>query len=378
VTDKQSPLYQLHADAGASFTDFAGWQMPVSYGSDLSEHHTVRTAAGAFDISHMAQFSITGTDAAAFLDRALTANVSAIALSRAKYTMILDPDGGIIDDLITYQNAPGEYLVIANASNHDPVLEALLERIEGFDATLVDLADEALIAVQGPTSRSVLEATAGLVHDDALAMGHTLETLPYYACMGMRFNGEPVLVARTGYTGEDGFEIGISTARAADFWRAVLAAGANPSGLAARDTLRLEAGMPLYGHELGLDTQPVQAGLGRSVPLTTKTVDFVGRDALVAGPKEGARVLVGLTTEGKRAGRAGYGVYVAAPEGVAPEAAAVGIITSGALSPTLGYPIAMAYIDPDAIDLPLAIDVRGTRIAASVVPLPFYKRVANS
>jgi len=374
MTDKHSPLYDLHKAAGASFTDFAGWQMPVSYGSDLAEHHAVRTATGVFDISHMAQFSVTGTDAAAFLDRALTANVSAVALSRAKYTMILADDGGIIDDLIVYQNAPGGYLVIANASNHDPVLEALIERITGFDVQLVDLADDALIAVQGPTSRSTLEATAGLEHDDALAMGHTLESLPYYACMGMRFQGEPVLVARTGYTGEDGFEVGISTALAEQFWRAVVAAGANPSGLAARDTLRLEAGMPLYGHELGLDTLPVQAGLGRTVPLKTKTVDFVGRAALEAGPAAGARVLVGLVTEGKRAGRAGYGVYVAAPEGVAPEAAAVGIITSGALSPTLGYPIAMAYVDPDAVELPLAIDVRGTRIAASVVPLPFYKR----
>jgi aminomethyltransferase len=379
MPDKQSPLYQLHADAGASFTDFAGWQMPVSYGSDLAEHHAVRTSTGLFDISHMAQFSVTGPDAAAFLDRALTANVSAIALSRAKYTMILDEDGGIIDDLITYQNAPGEYLVIANASNHDPVLAALSERLSGFTVTLTDLVNEALIAVQGPTSRSILEATPGLVHDEAIALGHTLETLPYYACMAMRFNGEPVLVARTGYTGEDGFEVGMSVDVAPDFWNAVLSAGATPAGLASRDTLRLEAGMPLYGHELGLDVQPIQAGLGRSVPLKTKTVDFVGREALVAGPAKNARVLVGLTTEGKRAGRAGYGVYVAAPEGVAPEADAVGIITSGALSPTLGYPIAMAYVDPDVLEagLPLTIDVRGTRIAASVVPLPFYKRESN-
>ena len=377
TTDRQSPLYDLHKDAGASFTDFAGWQMPVSYGSDLAEHHAVRTATGVFDISHMAQFAITGPDAADFLDSALTANVSAVALSRAKYTMILAEHGGIIDDLIVYQNAPGEYLVIANASNHDPVLAALTERVMGFDASIADLVDDALVAVQGPTSRSVLEATAGLEHDDTLAMGHTFETLPYYACMGMRFQGEPVLIARTGYTGEDGFEVGISTSLAENFWRAVVAADANPSGLAARDTLRLEAGMPLYGHELGLDTLPVQAGLGRTVPLKTKTADFVGRSALEAGPADGARVLVGLVTEGKRAGRAGYGVYVAAPEGVAPEAAAVGVITSGALSPTLGYPIAMAYIDPEALELPLAIDVRGTRIAASVTKLPFYKREAN-
>ncbi len=376
MTDRLSPLHPIHVDAGASFTDFAGWQMPVRYSSDLAEHHAVRTAAGIFDISHMAELSVTGSQAAAFLDYALAANVSAIALSKAKYTMILDESGGIIDDLIVYQNAPGEYLVVANAGNREVVVSALAERIEGFDAALTDGTEAiALIAVQGPRARAILEATEGLDAAPEWAMGHTLDELPYYACMGMRFHDKSVLVARTGYTGEDGFELFVGVADAASLWAALLAAGEPlgliPCGLAARDTLRLEAGMPLYGHELGLDTLPVQAGLGRVVPLKTKPVDFVGRAAVEAGPAADARVLVGLVAEGKRAGRADYLVFDGDTE--------VGVITSGALSPTLGYPIAMAYVDPavSAVGTELTIDVRGSRVPASVVALPFYKKDEN-
>ncbi|NYF10151.1 aminomethyltransferase [Leifsonia sp. AK011] len=370
---KLSPLHQQHSDAGASFTDFGGWQMPVRYSSDLAEHHAVRAAAGLFDISHMAELSVTGPQAAEFLDFALAANVSALPLSKAKYTMILDEHGGIIDDLIVYQNAPGEYLVVANAGNRVPVVSALGTRIHGFDAALTDGTEAiALIAVQGPASRSILEHTHGLTAAPESAMGHTLATLPYYACTGMRFHERPVLVARTGYTGEDGFELFVSEADAASLWAALVEAGQPfglvPCGLAARDTLRLEAGMPLYGHELSLDVQPVQVGLGRVIPLNTKSVDFVGRDAVVAGPKPGARVLVGLQSEGKRAGRADYAVFQGDTE--------VGIITSGALSPTLGYPIAMALVDPavSEVGTPLDIDVRGSRIPATVVSLPFYSK----
>jgi aminomethyltransferase len=376
VPVSSTPLHQLHVDAGASFTDFAGWQMPVRYTSDLAEHAAVRTAAGIFDISHMAELSVTGPQAAAFLDFALAANVSAIALSKAKYTMILTPEGGIIDDLIVYQNAPGEYLVVANAGNRHAVVAALSERIEGFDATLTD-ATEAIahIAVHGPKARAILQATAGLAEDPEVAMEHTLDGLPYYACMGMRFEGTSLLVGRTGYTGEDGFELFVGAGDAAALWTALLAAGEPlgliPCGLAARDTLRLEAGMPLYGHELGLDTFPVQAGLGRVVPLKTKTADFVGRPAIEAGPAEGARALVGLVAEGKRAGRADYEVLDGETS--------VGIITSGALSPTLGHPIAMAYVDPAVAEVGtvLDIDVRGSRIPATVVALPFYKKDEN-
>nr|BFF11968.1 hypothetical protein GCM10025699_32710 [Microbacterium flavescens] len=271
MTDpRTTPLHDRHAALGASFTDFGGWSMPVRYSSDLAEHHAVRTAAGLFDISHMAQFGVAGPDREAFLAYALAFDPSAVKLSRAKYTMILAPDGGIIDDLIVTRISEEQFLIVANAGNRDAVRSALLERLEGFDAALVELPDS-LLAVQGPRAREILQSTTGLEHDDALAMGHTLDTLPYYAAMGMRFAGTSVLVSRTGYTGEDGFEISVDADAAPSLWDALLAAGEPlglvPAGLASRDTLRLEAGMPLYGHELSrhiIPPRPVSAASCRS------------------------------------------------------------------------------------------------------------------
>ena len=360
---KQSPLHELHEQSGASFTDFAGWLMPVRYSSDLAEHHAVRTAAGIFDISHMAEISVTGPDAAAFLDYALAGLISAVPLGKAKYSLILEESGGILDDLIVYHLTQGSYFVVANAGNRDVVVSALQDRSAGFDVEVDDLTDSiVLIAVQGPESRAIVAETLTVPG---------LDELKYYAATDGTFGETDVIVARTGYTGEDGYELYIDAPDAAALWQALVAAGSSrglvPAGLASRDTLRLEAGMPLYGHELGLDTLPEQAGLGRVVNLTK---DFVGKHGIEAGPAEGARVLVGLRSEGKRAGRAGYLVFEGDRE--------VGVVTSGALSPTLGYPIAMAYLDP-AFSEPgttLDIDVRGSRIAATVVSLPFYKREA--
>jgi aminomethyltransferase len=364
-------LRERHEALGASFTDFGGWAMPVRYTSDLAEHHAVRTAAGLFDISHMAQFGVGGPDREAFLAYALAFDPSKLELSKAKYTMILAPGGGIIDDLIVTRNAEDQFLIVANAGNRDDVREALTERLAGFDAVLIELTD-ALVAVQGPRAREILEATAGLAHDDELAMGHTLQTLPYYTAMGMRFGERPVLVSRTGYTGEDGFEISVDADDVVELWDALRSAGEPfglvPAGLASRDTLRLEAGMPLYGHELSLHIVPSQAGLGRVIPLKTKGTDFVGRSSLESIVASDAPVLVGLVSDGKRAGRAGYAVF----DGDA----RVGEITSGALSPTLGHPIAMASVSPSVSDpgTELTIDVRGTRIPATVTTLPFYRR----
>ena len=362
---RQSPLHEVHAAAGASFTDFAGWLMPVRYSSDLAEHHAVRTTAGIFDISHMAEILVHGPDAAAFLDFALAGKLSAVAVNQARYSLLLDTAGGIIDDLVVYRRADDSFFVVANAGNRVPVVEALASRASDFDATVDDQSDEvSLIAVQGPRSREIVAATAGI-------SGILLDELKYYWSTNGTFDGVPLMVGRTGYTGEDGFELYIKADAAAALWAALTAAGQpfglQPAGLASRDTLRLEAGMPLYGHELGLDTLPVQAGLGRVVNLK-KEGDFVGRNASEIGAPDGARVLVGLASQGKRAGRAGYGVFDGDVE--------VGEITSGALSPTLGYPIAMAYVDPglSAPGTELAIDVRGSRVAASVVALPFYKR----
>ncbi|HWH96753.1 MAG TPA: glycine cleavage system aminomethyltransferase GcvT [Pseudolysinimonas sp.] len=362
---RPSPLDAVHVAAGAAFTDFAGWKMPVRYGSDLAEHETVRTAAGLFDLSHMAEFRVFGSQAAAFLDFALAGEASAIKPGRAKYSLLLAEDGGILDDLVVYRLEDERFWVVANAANHDVVAAAFSERRAEFEVTVDDETDRcALIAIQGPKALAVLERVESLT-------GPELADIPYYGIAEGTFGDASVLVARTGYTGEDGFELYLDAAVAPALWNELVRAGAVPCGLAARDTLRLEAGMPLYGHELALDTLPVQAGLSRVVALG-KPADFVGRAAIEAGPPPGARVLVGLTAEGKRAGRAGYAVL---RDGVA-----VGEVTSGALSPTLGIPIAMAYVDPDsaATGTELALDVRGTAIPARVVSLPFYSRKALS
>ena len=367
-SERYSPLHNIHVAAGASFTDFAGWQMPVSYGSDLAEHHAVRTTAGIFDISHMAEILVDGPGAGAFLDYALAGRLSAIAIAQAKYSLLLNPEGGIVDDLVVYRLTDDTFFVVANAGNRYAVATALKERAQNFDVRVSDLSDAySLIAVQGPNSREIAKATAGITD-----VSVSLDELKYYWSTDALFEDKPLLIGRTGYTGEDGFEFYVQTDAAASLWAALTAAGEAfglvPAGLASRDTLRLEAGMPLYGHELGIDSFPVQAGLGRVVNLK-KEGDFVGRSAVEAGPPHGSHVLVGLTTEGKRAGRAGYSVVTEAGD-------QVGMITSGALSPTLGYPVAMAYVDPFVIEngTPIFIDVRGTRIAASVVDLPFYKR----
>jgi aminomethyltransferase len=359
-TSRPSPLDAVHVAAGAAFTDFAGWKMPVRYGSDLAEHETVRTAAGLFDLSHMAEFMVAGTHSGEFLDYALAGQASAIAPGRAKYSLLLAEDGGILDDLVVYRLDDDHFWVVANAANHDVVATALAERKGDFDVAISDETDTcALIAIQGPTSAGIV-AALGLPID-----------LKYYGISEATYGETPVLVARTGYTGEDGFELYLDAAAAPALWNDLVAAGAVPCGLAARDTLRLEAGMPLYGHELSRETFPVQAGLSRVVALG-KPGDFVGRAAVEAGPPEGARVLVGLVAEGKRAGRAGYPVLR--------DGAVVGEVTSGALSPTLGTPVAMAYVDPDAAEIgtELALDVRGTAIPARVVSLPFYSRKAVS
>jgi aminomethyltransferase len=358
---RQSPLQAEHEALGASFTDFGGWWMPVRYSSDLAEHRAVREAAGLFDISHMGEIFVRGAGAAAFLDYALAGRLSAVAVGRAKYTMILAEDGGIIDDLVVYRLGDEEFLIIANAGNRRVVAHEISARIAGFDATFEDASERfALIALQGPAAAAILASTPGI---DAPG----LDELRNYAWTDALFSGVPLFVARTGYTGEDGFELLVDAQHAADLWRALLAAGAErglvPAGLAARDTLRLEAGMPLYGHELARDIFPSQAGLGRVV--AADKGDFVGARTLDERP--GERLLVGLTMDGRRAGRAGYGVYRGD--------ALVGEITSGALSPTLGHPIALAYVEHDAAEAAdLAIDVRGTRIPAHPTTLPFYRR----
>ncbi|MEV6012657.1 glycine cleavage system aminomethyltransferase GcvT [Streptomyces sp. NPDC051976] len=366
---RRTALDALHRALGATMTDFAGWDMPLRYASERDEHLAVRTRAGLFDLSHMGEITVTGPQAGEALDYALVGHLSALAVGRARYTMICAADGGILDDLIVYRLAEQEYMIVANASNAQVVLDAVTERAAGFAGAEVrdDRDAYALIAVQGPEAPGILKSLT-----DA-----DLDGLKYYAGLPGTVAGVPALIARTGYTGEDGFELFSAPADAEKLWQAITEAGADaglvPCGLSCRDTLRLEAGMPLYGHELTTALTPFDAGLGRVVKFD-KPGDFVGREALAAAAEKAAAVpprkLVGLIAEGRRVPRAGHPVTDA-------EGAVIGEVTSGAPSPTLGVPLAMAYVDaahaaPGSAGV--AVDIRGTHEPHRVVALPFYKR----
>ncbi len=357
----ESPLLPEHVASGAVLTSFAGWTMPLRYGSDLAEHRAVRTTAGLFDLSHMAQLEVTGPASADTLDRAFVSVVSSLAPGRARYTVMTDANGGVLDDVIVYRLAPTDFLVIANAANRLVVRDELTARGAGSRTAVVDRTPHrALIAIQGPVSQAVLST---LTTAD-------LGALRYYGVVGADVAGVPAVVARTGYTGEDGFELGVPAWAATTVWRALLrageASGVVACGLACRDTLRLEAGMPLYGHELTAQMTPFEASLGRLVDLDHP---FVGRAALAQRAGEpGHRVLVGLRGDGRRAARAGSAVLVGGAE--------VGRVTSGALSPTLGYPVALAVVDQAVagVGTQVDVDVRGVPQAMQVVSLPFYRR----
>ncbi|MFE2430658.1 glycine cleavage system aminomethyltransferase GcvT [Streptomyces sp. NPDC059373] len=360
---RRTALDALHRALGATMTDFAGWDMPLRYGSERDEHNAVRTRAGLFDLSHMGEITVTGPQAGQALDHALVGHISALAAGRARYTMICQEDGGILDDLIVYRLDESEFMVVANASNAQVVLDAVTARAAGFEADVRDDRDAyALIAVQGPESPGIL---ASLTDAD-------LDGLKYYAGLPGTVAGVPALIARTGYTGEDGFELFVAPADAEKLWQAITEAGSPvglvPCGLSCRDTLRLEAGMPLYGHELTAALTPFDAGLGRVVKFD-KPGDFVGREALRAAADRPVRKLVGLVAEGRRVPRAGYPVVA--------DGKVIGEVTSGAPSPTLGKPIAIAYVDAEHAapgTEGVGVDIRGTHEPYEVVALPFYKR----
>ncbi|MFE5208553.1 glycine cleavage system aminomethyltransferase GcvT [Streptomyces sp. NPDC056600] len=382
---RHTALDAVHRSLGATMTDFAGWDMPLRYGSERDEHNAVRTGAGLFDLSHMGEITVTGPQAAELLNFALVGNIATVGAGRARYTMICQEDGGILDDLIVYRLADAEdgspvFMVVANASNAQVVLDALTERAAGFDAEVRDDRDAyALIAVQGPASAGILASLSPKLStslDQGGAPTADLDGLKYYAGLPGTVAGVPALIARTGYTGEDGFELFTAPEHAEKVWLALTEAGAPagliPCGLSCRDTLRLEAGMPLYGHELSTSLTPFDAGLGRVVKFE-KEGDFVGREALAAAAaraeQKPPRKLVGLIAEGRRVPRAGYSV-VAGGE-------VIGEVTSGAPSPTLGKPIAMAYVDAayaGAGTAGVGVDIRGTHEPYEVVALPFYKR----
>ncbi|MDP9846098.1 glycine cleavage system aminomethyltransferase GcvT [Streptosporangium lutulentum] len=359
---RPTPLRGVHETLGATLTDFAGWLMPLRYGSESIEHNAVRQAAGLFDLSHMGEIFVTGAQAGEALDHALVGYISAVETGRARYTMIVDAEGHVLDDLIVYRLAPDEFMVVANASNYPRVAAELTDRASSFDATVDDRSEQyALIAVQGPRAQAIL---GELTDAD-------LDGLKYYAGLPATVAGREALVARTGYTGEDGFELFVAAGDAEPLWAALTKAGEPygliPAGLSARDTLRLEAGMPLYGNELSAEHTPFDAGLGRVVRFD-KPGDFVGRAALEPlKDVPPARRLVGLIATGRRVPRHGYPVVVAGDGSV------VGEVTSGAPSQSLGRPIAMAYVD-NGLSTGLAVDIRGSHEAVDVVELPFYRR----
>jgi aminomethyltransferase len=350
--------------------DFAGWSMPVQYKSISEEHHATRKAVGVFDISHMGRLTFFGPEAAKFLDAMVTRRVTDMKPGQVRYALVCDQEGGILDDVLVYRLAADEsangdrpiFQVVVNASNRAKIIDWFADRLPDYEARLDDVTTKtAMIAVQGPGAVPLV--------DPLVARG--VRSMRYYTSADDHFGGVPVSISRTGYTGEDGCEIICSASDALTVWETVLregeSAGARPVGLGARDTLRLEAAMPLYDHELTEFLNPIQAGLSFAVNFGDR--EFIGREALqrfAADTKQSVRI--GLQVDGKRVARQGCPVLQGSE--------IVGDVTSGTFSPTFERSIAMAYVRPSAqaIGTRLAVDIRGTQHAATVVPLPFYER----
>jgi len=360
---RNTPLHASHLALGARMVPYAGYEMPVQYTSIIEEHRTVRSAVGLFDLSHMGELHLSGPEALAFARYAVVSDPGLLEPGQAQYSMLCAPDGGIIDDLIVYRVDDG-YLIVCNAANHDAVL-GQLESLRGhgdFDVVLDDRSEEtALIAPQGPRSAELL---GRLTDVDLSALGN-------YRSQQGRVAGAQCLIARTGYTGEDGFELFCPARKATRLWDALISTGTDlglrPCGLGSRDTLRLEAGMPLYGNELDRSVNPYEANLGRVVKL--EKGEFVGRGALAAVQQTGPRRrLVGLVMRDEAIARHGYPVLVDGSE--------AGVVTSGTLSPTLGERIAMAYLPAAEAALGASAEVliRDRRHPAEQVKLPFYRR----
>ena len=348
ATPQRTPLYAEHQKLKARIVDFHGWEMPIQYAGIVEEHAAVRKAAGLFDLSHMGRVRVLGKDRRAFLQKVLTINLDTIKPGRCRYTFLLNEKGTIIDDLLIYAGEQDDLLVV-NASNRDKDVEWMKKHLKGD----VRLEDEtfsvSLVATQGPKSLAAVKEALGV---DPSAM-------KYYTWA--KFGD--YMLSRTGYTGEDGFEVFVRTPKAAEVWTTFIKLGLPPVGLGARDTLRAEASMPLYGNDIDDTTTPLEAGLDFAVDLTR---DFIGRDALKAAPP--ARKLSGLVLSSKRIPRQGFDVYAAG--------AKAGAVTTGTWSPTLEKSIAMAYL-PLAAAAPgtsVEIDVRGKREPATVVKMPFYRR----
>jgi aminomethyltransferase len=361
----RTPLYDWHVAHGGRMVDFAGWSMPVQYTSITEEHLATRNVVGVFDISHMGRLQFYGPGAADFLDHMVTRRVSDMRLGQIRYALVCNEEGGILDDVLVYRlnaqdagdDAP-EFQAVVNASNRPKIVEWFSRRAPDFAVRMADATrSTVMFAVQGPRTMPAIE--------------HLVVPLRYYHGAQIMFESSPICVSRTGYTGEDGFEFICGAEHAQSLWERLFKltadVGAVPVGLGARDTLRLEAAMPLYGHELSEEINPIQAGLDFAVNFGDR--DFVGRAALEqAAGDPNQQVRVGLQLDGKRVPRQGCPVMQGDDH--------VGEVTSGTYSPTLERPIAMAYVRPaaQAPGTQLSVDIRGTQHAAVVVPLPFYQR----
>jgi aminomethyltransferase len=353
----RTPLYDWHVAHGGRMVEFAGWDMPIQYTTIADEHTAVRTAAGLFDISHMGRLSFAGPDALALIQHVWTNDAASMADGQVRYGLVCNAAGGIRDDVLVYR-WPYGWSMVVNASNRPKIVGWLAEQKGGRRVEVSDrTADTCMIAVQGPKAVALCR---GLTDADAGA-------LAYYHATPTRCLGAQCVVSRTGYTGEDGLELMVPAAHGPAVWQELVKRGAKPCGLGARDTLRLEAAMPLYGHELSEEIDPLQAGLGWAVKL--QKGDFVGRAALERRKGDRSRpVRVGLELEGKRSAREGAKV-VSGGHGV-------GRVTSGTFTPTVQKALAMAYVEPAhaAVGTKVQVDVRGKLEAARVVPLPFYRR----
>jgi aminomethyltransferase len=358
---RRTPLHELHRQAGARFTEFSGWEMPVQYEGIIAEHSAVRTHAGLFDVSHMGEIEVRGPGALALCQLVASNDARKLEVGRAQYTLWCTEDGGTIDDTILYRLGDERYMFCVNAGNAATCRDWIVAqrpRVPG--AEVIDRSDElGLLALQGPQASALVERVGGAA----------LVALPRFGCAETSVAGIPVLAARTGYTGEDGFELFVAAERAPELWQALLDAGSDlgvlPIGLGARDTLRLEAGLPLYGHELSRDISPLEAGVGWAVKLDKG--DFVGAAALRAQKQRGlVRRLAGLELREPGIARADYPVVAGGKP--------AGTVTSGTKSPTLGRAIALALLASESLDAPLSVEIRGRAVAAERVQLPFYRR----
>ncbi|WP_341525617.1 glycine cleavage system aminomethyltransferase GcvT [Nostoc sp. UHCC 0302] len=366
----RTPLYQLGVELKARLTSFGGWEMPVQFSGISREHDAVRKTAGMFDISHMGKFTLQGKNVISQLQRLVPSDLSRLQLGQAQYTVLLNPQAGIIDDIIVYyqgEDTSGiqQVLIIANAATTAKDKAWLLQHIDSDEVQFQDISpNKVLIAVQGPKAIKYLQP---LVQED-------LKPLKAFGHLEVTLLGKSGFIARTGYTGEDGFEVMVDPDVGIELWQSLYNAGVIPAGLGARDTLRLEAAMALYGQDIDDTTTPLEAGLGWLVHLDTKG-DFIGRAVLEQQKAAGVqRRLVGLQTQGRNIARHGYQVLSAGK--------IVGEITSGTLSPTLGYPIALAYVPTQlaTVGQQLEVEIRGKAYPAIVVKRPFYRsknRVTN-